>query len=120
MPLLTKALFLDGEWHNFNPLKHITLIKSQVPMDQENLQARKEIAQRNVDHALWVKSMSQSKGDKNKAKIRYIELRSEQLKEKNQKSRSASVAKSPKQTDDDSTKSQRNKKNVNTIFKRLD
>ena len=30
------------------------------------------------------------------------------------------MVKSPKQTDDDSTKSQKNKKNMNTIFKRLD
>ena len=52
-------------------------------MDQENFQARKEIARRKVDHALWVKSMSQSKGDKNEAKKHYIKLRSEQLKEKN-------------------------------------
>ena len=79
-------------------------------MDQENLKARKEIAQRKVDHALWVKSMSQSRGDKNEAKKRYIELRSEQLKEKSQKGRPASVVKSPKQIDDDSTKSQKNKK----------
>ncbi len=89
-------------------------------MDQENLKARKEIAQRKVDHALWVKSMSQSRGDKNEAKKRYIELRSEQLKEKSQKGRPASVVKSPKQIDDDSTKSQKNKTNMNTIFKRLD
>ena len=39
-------------------------------MDKENFQARKEIARRNVDHALWVKSMSQSRGDKNEAKKR--------------------------------------------------
>ena len=37
-------------------------------MDKESFQARKEIARRKVDQALWVKAMSQSKGDKNEAK----------------------------------------------------
>ncbi len=41
-------------------------------MDKESFQARKEIARRKVDQALWVKAMSQSKGDKNEAKIRYV------------------------------------------------
>jgi len=54
-------------------------------MDKESFQARKEIARRKVDQALWVKAMSQSKGDKNEAKKRYVEIRSEQLKEKNVK-----------------------------------
>jgi len=60
-------------------------------MDNESFQARKEIARRKVDQALWVKAMSQSKGDKNEAKKRYVEIRSEQLKEKNVKGSSAGV-----------------------------
>ncbi len=62
-------------------------------MDKESFQARKEIARRKVDQALWVKAMSQSKGDKNEAKIRYVEIRSEQLKEKNVKGSSAEMVK---------------------------
>ena len=62
-------------------------------MDKESFQARKEIARRKVDQALWVKAMSQSKGDKNEAKKRYVEIRSEQLKEKNVKGGSAEMVK---------------------------
>ena len=43
-------------------------------MDKESFQARKEIARRKVDQALWVKAMSQSKGNKNEAKKRYVEI----------------------------------------------
>ena len=80
-------------------------------MDQENFQARKEIARRNVDHALWVKSMSQSRGDKNEAKKRYIELRSEQLKEKNRKGDSDSMERLPllKNEDSNNKKEKKNK-----------
>ena len=88
-------------------------------MDQENFLARKEIARRNVDHALWVKSMSQSRGDKNEAKKRYIELRSKQLKEKNHKGGFASMEKLPSPKNEDSNNN-KEKKNMITIFKRLD
>ena len=69
-------------------------------MDKESFQARKEIARRKVDQALWVKAMSQSKGDKKEAKIRYVEIRSEQLKEKNVKGSSAEMMKSTKQEEE--------------------
>ena len=89
-------------------------------MDKESFQARKEIARRKVDQALWVKAMSQSKGDKNEAKKRYVEIRSEQLKEKNVKGSSAEVVKLPKQEEENTKEKQNKEKNMNTIFKRLD
>ena len=89
-------------------------------MDKESFQARKEIARRKVDQALWVKAMSQSKGDKNEAKKRYVEIRSEQLKEKNVKGSSAEVVKLPKQEEENTKETQNKEKNMNTIFKRLD
>ena len=89
-------------------------------MDKESFQARKEIARRKVDQALWVKAMSQSKGDKNEAKKRYVEIRSEQLKEKNVKGSSAEVVKLPKQEEENTKEKQSKEKNMNTIFKRLD
>ena len=89
-------------------------------MDKESFQARKEIARRKVDQALWVKAMSQSKGDKNEAKKRYVEIRSEQLKEKNVKGSSAEMVKLPKQEEENTKETQNKEKNMNTIFKRLD
>ena len=89
-------------------------------MDKESFQARKEIARRKVDQALWVKAMSQSKGDKNEAKKRYVEIRSEQLKEKNVKGGSAEVVKSTKQKEENTKETKNKEKNMNTIFKRLD
>lgn len=89
-------------------------------MDKESFQARKEIARRKVDQALWVKAMSQSKGDKNEAKKRYVEIRSEQLKEKNVKGSSAEMVKLPKQEEENKKETQNKEKNMNTIFKRLD
>ena len=89
-------------------------------MDKESFQARKEIARRKVDQALWVKAMSQSKGDKNEAKKRYVEIRSEQLKEKNVKGSSAEMMKLPKQEEENTKEKQNKEKNMNTIFKRLD
>ena len=89
-------------------------------MDKESFQARKEIARRKVDQALWVKAMSQSKGDKNEAKKRYVEIRSEQLKEKNVKGSSAEMVKLPKQEEENKKEKQNKEKNMNTIFKRLD
>ena len=89
-------------------------------MDKESFQARKEIARRKVDQALWVKAMSQSKGDKNEAKKRYVEIRSEQLKEKNVKGGSAEMMKSTKQEEENTKETQNKEKNMNTIFKRLD
>ena len=89
-------------------------------MDKESFQARKEIARRKVDQALWVKAMSQSKGDKNEAKKRYVEIRSEQLKEKNVKGSSAEMMKSTKQEEENTKETQNKEKNMNTIFKRLD
>ena len=89
-------------------------------MDKESFQARKEIARRKVDQALWVKAMSQSKGDKNEAKKRYVEIRSEQLKEKNVKGGSAEMVKLPKQEEENTKETQNKEKNMNTIFKRLD
>ena len=79
-------------------------------MDKESFQARKEIARRKVDQALWVKAMSQSKGDKNEAKKRYVEIRSEQLKEKNVKGSSADMVKLPKQEEEIQKKHKTKKK----------
>ena len=79
-------------------------------MDKESFQARKEIARRKVDQALWVKAMSQSKGDKNEAKKRYVEIRSEQLKEKNVKGSSAEVVNLPKQEEENTKKHKIKKK----------
>ena len=78
-------------------------------MDKESFQARKEIARRKVDQALWVKAMSQSKGDKNEAKKRYVEIRSERQ-EKNVKGGSAEMVKLPKQEEENKKETQNKKK----------
>ena len=86
-------------------------------MDKESFQARKEIARRKVDQALWVKAMSQSKGDKNEAKKRYVEIRSEQLKEKNVKGGSAEMVKLPKQEEENTKETQNMQKKEQTLQK---
>ena len=54
--------------------------------NNENLYliAEKEYKAGNINEALWIKSLTLSEGDKNKAKYKYISLRVEQLADKNQ------------------------------------